>query len=196
MKQTDDQRAAAAPAEESPAPAPTQRKRAPAKTKATRSSGAAKSKAATSPTETPPNKGGRPEYQPIETDRRKVKLMAAMGIPLHDVSKVIGVSEPTLRKYFPVEIEAGHIEANTQVAGALFRAATDKTKPNVTAQIFWLKVRAGWREDRGLPLVPPAEQPPKEAPLGKKEEANLRALTAERGTDWEDLLGTPITSMQ
>lgn len=45
------------------------------------------------------------------------------------------------------ELDLGATKANAQVAGFLFAAAKGG---NVTAQIFWLKTRARWKE-------PPAE---------------------------------------
>ena len=41
------------------------------------------------------------------------------------------------------ELNLGETKANAQVAGFLFNAAKNG---NVTAQIFWLKTRAKWRE--------------------------------------------------
>ena len=48
-----------------------------------------------------------------------------------------------MRKHYRDELNLGETKANAQVAGFLFNAA--KTG-NVTAQIFWLKTRARWRE--------------------------------------------------
>lgn len=102
-------------------------------------------------------------------------MMSAMGVPDYDIAKIIGVSEPTMRKHFWQELEVGHIEANAKVAGTLFRTATDPSNPkSVTAAIFWLKARAGWREDAPAP--------------GKKEQVAALAQTAEAGTSWDGLL--------
>jgi hypothetical protein len=56
---------------------------------------------------------------------------------------VIGVDPKTLRKHYRDELDLGETKANAQVAGFLFNAAKNG---NVTAQIFWLKTRAKWRE--------------------------------------------------
>lgn len=86
-------------------------------------------------------------FEPTAKDRATVKAMAAYGIPQEDISKVIGISEPTLRKYFWQEIDTASAEANAKVAETLFRVATQGTgKEAITAAIFWLKCRAGWRE--------------------------------------------------
>lgn len=128
-----------------------------------------------------PAKGGRPPYEPTERDRQQVKALAAMGATLYETSLVMALSEPTLRKYFHLELATGGIEANAKVAQSLFRQATATDKPNVTAGIFWLKARAGWR-DGGRGDANDYEPP------GKKAIAQEEAKTAAVGTDWEDLL--------
>lgn len=120
-------------------------------------------------------KKGRKPYQRDEAIARQVKTLAGMGIPDYDIAKVIGMSGPTMRKYYMAELETGHVEANAQVSQSLFKMATNKEKPNVPAAIFWLKCRAGWREDGG-------------EEMGKKEAREVLSKVAERGTDWEGLL--------
>lgn len=69
--------------------------------------------------------------------------MAAYGIPEGDISRVVGVDAKTLRKHYRDELDLGETKANAQVAGFLFNAAKSG---NVSAQIFWLKTRARWKE--------------------------------------------------
>ncbi len=69
--------------------------------------------------------------------------MAAYGIPETDIARVMTVNPKTLRKHYREELDLGETKANAQVAGYLFNAAKNG---NVTAQIFWLKTRARWRE--------------------------------------------------
>jgi len=121
--------------------------------------------------------GGRPPYQPTEKDRGQVKMLSAMGIPDYDIAKVMSLAPMTMRKYFHAELATGHIEANAKVAQSLFKQATDSSQPkSVSAAIFWLKCRAGWREADNI------EQP------GKKEQRELIAKHAEDGTTWDGLL--------
>src|SRR3954454_13342939 len=86
---------------------------------------------------------GRRAHRPDATQRRQVEAMAAYGIPADDISRVVGVDAKTLRKYYRDELDLGETKANAQVAGFLFNSAKSG---NVTAQIFWLKTRARWRE--------------------------------------------------
>lgn len=125
-----------------------------------------------------PSKPGRPEFKPTAAQRAQVKAMAAYGVPQFDIANVIGCTPPTLRKYFWNELETAATEANTKVAQTLFRTATEGTgKEAVTACIFWLKCRAGWRDVSTEP--------------GKKEIAQESALSAGRGTDWGNDLAGP-----
>src|SRR3954471_683372 len=86
---------------------------------------------------------GRRRHRPDAAQRRQVEAMAAYGIPAHDISRVVGVDAKTLRKHYRDELDLGETKANAQVAGFLFNSARSG---NVTAQIFWLKTRARWRE--------------------------------------------------
>ena len=86
---------------------------------------------------------GRRAHRPDPAQRRQVEALAAYGIPEADISGVVGIDPKTLRKYYREELDFGETKANAQVAGFLFNAAKNG---NVTAQIFWLKTRAKWRE--------------------------------------------------
>lgn len=85
----------------------------------------------------------RRRHQPDDQKRRQVETMAAYGIPETDIARVVGVDPKTLRKHYREELDLGETKANAQVAGFLFNSARNG---NVTAQIFWLKTRAQWRE--------------------------------------------------
>ena len=86
---------------------------------------------------------GRRAHQPDPSQRRQVEALAAYGIPEAQISGVVGIDPKTLRKHYREELDLGETKANAQVAGFLFNAAKNG---NVTAQIFWLKTRAKWRE--------------------------------------------------
>jgi hypothetical protein len=86
---------------------------------------------------------GRRAHKPDPAQRRQVEAMAAYGIPETDIARVLFVDPKTLRKHYREELDLGETKANAQVAGYLFNSAKNG---NVTAQIFWLKTRAKWRE--------------------------------------------------
>jgi hypothetical protein len=122
---------------------------------------------------------GRPAFAAADEQRRQVKAMAGYGVPQDDIAAVLTIDAKTLRKHFWVELQSGAMEANAKVAQSLFqRAVSEKGSAGVTAAIFWLKARAGWRD------IAPAT----EGPIGKKEERAQAARTAAEGSPWAKLL--------
>jgi hypothetical protein len=85
----------------------------------------------------------RRAHKPDPALRRQVEAMAAYGIPETDIARVVTIDPKTLRKHYREELDLGQTKANAQIAGFLFNAARSG---NVTAQIFWLKTRARWKE--------------------------------------------------
>ncbi len=75
--------------------------------------------------------------------RERVRYLAGVGLPQDDIAKIIGCAPKTLRKRCRDDLDRGVAEANATVSGYLFASAK---AGNVTAQIFWLKTRAHWRE--------------------------------------------------
>jgi hypothetical protein len=85
----------------------------------------------------------RLEYVRNKKDEELIREMASVGISQEQIAAVVDISVDTLKKYYPYELATARTKANNMIAGALFRKAVSG---NVTAQIFWLKTRAGWRE--------------------------------------------------
>ena len=92
----------------------------------------------------------RPAFEPTDEQRKQVEAMAGFGIPQVDIAKVIGISKPTLEKYFREELDVGSVKATAKVAQSLFKKATSDGSQSVTAAIFWLKTRAGWKETQAV----------------------------------------------
>ena len=89
---------------------------------------------------------GRRSHKPEPASRRQVEAMAGYGVPEVDIACVLDLDPKTLRKHYRGELDKGHIKATTKVAENLYRKATDEGREAVTAAIFWLKTRAGWKE--------------------------------------------------
>jgi hypothetical protein len=87
-----------------------------------------------------------------EAMREKVRHLAGIGVPQDDIATIVGCAPKTLRKRCRDDLDRGVAEANALVSGYLFASAKGG---NVTAQIFWMKTRAGWRE-RAAPDDPVA----------------------------------------
>src|SRR5580693_6160034 len=83
--------------------------------------------------------------------REKVRYLAGLGGRQDDIAKFIGCAPKTLRTRFRGELDRGVAEANATISGSLFAAAK---AGNTTAQIFWLKTRANWREGKADEPVP------------------------------------------
>lgn len=102
----------------------------------------------------PARKRGKPPHAPTDTTRAQVKAMAGFGIKQQDIAKVVGISKPTLEKYYRAELDTGMIVANSMVAESLYHMATTGKVP--AAAMFWMKCRAGWKEvePAGPPRAP------------------------------------------
>ncbi|MEN9934692.1 MAG: hypothetical protein RLZZ387_1271 [Chloroflexota bacterium] len=122
---------------------------------------------------------GRPPHVPTAETRERVEILVAGGMPAWHIATALGISEPTLREHYAGEMDGGRARKNADVLVALHRKAAEG---NVSAARAWL----------GLPAeldAPPAPAPePKAEPIGKKEAAQMAALTAADGTDWQSLL--------
>jgi hypothetical protein len=89
---------------------------------------------------------GRRAHRPDATSRRQVEAMAGYGVPEDAIARVVAIDPKTLRKHYRDELDNGQIKATAKVAESLFRKATTDGAQSVTAAIFWLKTRGGWRE--------------------------------------------------
>jgi hypothetical protein len=87
----------------------------------------------------------RKTFPVTDAMRERVQRLSGVGVPQDDIADIIDCDPKTLRKHFPNELRRGVAEANAAVATYLFAKAKEG---NVTAQIFWLKTRARWREGR------------------------------------------------
>lgn len=103
---------------------------------------------------------GRKPFVPTPEDRKTVKAMSGYGIPEDEICKVIvnpqtgkAIDAKTLRKHFREELDSAAVIANSRVAQNLFTIATGSGKGAVTAAIFWLKTRAGWKETNKVEMT-------------------------------------------
>ena len=86
----------------------------------------------------------RPKLNPTATDRELVKRLAAVGMSQQQIAEHMGIrSVKTLRKHYSQELHQGVVQANHNVAWALYQKAS---KGDVTAAKYWLANRAGWTE--------------------------------------------------
>lgn len=123
--------------------------------------------------------------------RRKVAAAAAGGMSHDAIALALGITRPTLVKYFDAELTTGAAQKRLEALDALFAAAK---KGNVSA-IKTVLLVSGAVEPPAVPGAgasseekKPEVVPPPAARLGKKEAATIAARSAQDGTDWADLL--------
>lgn len=89
---------------------------------------------------------GRPPHEPTDETRAQVRALVVAGINEPQIAAIIGVSEPTLRKYYADEIATGLDRTIANVANTLVQKALNGDTASI---IFFLKVRGkryGWSE--------------------------------------------------
>lgn len=103
-----------------------------------------------------------------------------------EIALGLAISRNTLEKYFEHELSVGAYQRKLETLDALHKAAK---KGNVAAIKAYnaLTPRAA---------APPLDQPDKASKLGKKEQQQADATTAQVGTEWEDILPRPSSSLQ
>lgn len=119
---------------------------------------------------------GRPEFVPTDEDREKARVLKAGGMSREAIAEAMGISEPTLRKYFSLDLEIGAAKVTAEVLMARYKAAVGG---NVSAQNKWLDTAGA---------LPPKSRPRSEPKLGKKEVAQIEAETAHEASDWGSIL--------
>lgn len=124
-----------------------------------------------------PKTGRTAPHVPTDKLRHDVKALAAMGNSADDIAEFIGITAPTLRKYYWTEIHLGRISGKMTNGKRLQEAAQ---KGNVTAMIWLDKTRYGVREVDDV---------------GKKEQREAHARTAHQGTEWDGLLPSTGSDM-
>jgi hypothetical protein len=133
---------------------------------------------------------GRPPHQPDAASRRLVEHHAATGTLHQQIAKLLQISLNTLKKHYREELDLGLARANAVVAGTLF---TEAKRGNITAAIFWMKTRGGWRETAKLEHagVPgePIEIRPALAELTPAERDALRPILERRIAESEGRSG-------
>jgi hypothetical protein len=126
---------------------------------------------------------GRPPFKPTPKLRKRVSICAGGGMSQEQIAIALGIDRDTLRKHFGPELSTVAMQRRAAVLEAVFEKGL---QGNVSAAKVFIQ--------NAPEFEPPPEKPErseaKPERLGKKEQANVDATTAQRGTDWADLLPT------
>jgi hypothetical protein len=131
----------------------------------------------------PIKKRGNQPFVPTDRERQQVERMVGFGLTQEQISKIVGISENTLKKYFQDELDNGVSRINSAVAQNLFSIATSKEPGSVAAAIFWMKTRGRWRETNHHVHSGDDKEPP------IKIDANLKGLSDAELDQMQTLLG-------
>lgn len=86
---------------------------------------------------------GDDKHQVTEALIKQVKAMASCGVQGKLIAASIGISEPTLIKYYKDHMNVARASAHLQVGGSLFQRAING---DTASAIFYAKTQMGWRE--------------------------------------------------
>lgn len=110
-----------------------------------------------------------------------------------DIAIALGICVDTLTKHYEAELSVGAVARRLEVLQGLHKAAKKGSSSAARAYLEHspqlAPPPAGVGDPRPPAAAPAAAAPaPKPAALGKKEQLNADARTAQVGTDWETLL--------
>ena len=133
-------------------------------------------------------RGGRKRHRRLPQVAEKIGVMRATGATVEDVAAALGLSEPTLRKYYFRELSEGAQIARRVLVEAMWKKAIEG---NVSAAKFIRDEFPKGDAEAFVNASRPGQAAPLATPTGKKEAAQLAAQTAGQGTDWGDDLLAP-----
>ena len=87
-------------------------------------------------------RGGQNAHRPNDTTRRQVSGMALAGLTHERIARLIGISDECLRRHYRAELENEGFVLGEIAQGLAQRAMDGDT----VSSIFYLKARAGWRD--------------------------------------------------
>ena len=82
-------------------------------------------------------------HKPSEKTRQQAQSAAGLGLPHDQIGALLGISDETLRKYYPTELALGKAQSSAAVAKTLFNKAQ---AGDTTAMIWWTKAQMRWAE--------------------------------------------------
>ena len=100
---------------------------------------------------------GETEHTPTQSQRDRVKKLAAIGIPKHSICKLIGVSLMTLNKHYQNELDIGLDDMLEQVGSKAYELAIEGNDKMIGLVLKTKGSRSGWQEKQVIETVDSAE---------------------------------------
>jgi len=88
------------------------------------------------------SRGTTKKYTPTDDDYSKVEEMVTIGLDQHTISKIMGISNATLTKYYKHTLITARDKRTASVAGVAYEMAMSGESASMTT--FWLKTQGGW----------------------------------------------------
>jgi len=82
-------------------------------------------------------------FVPTDEHRQIVLNGVTAGVPQSLMCKILGIAEPTLRKYFVDELETAVASRNIKAVSYLWQHIENGDKASL---MFYMKTQMGWRE--------------------------------------------------
>ena len=92
------------------------------------------------------SKGGRPPYKPDTKTETIVERMTSWGLTAEAIGDCLGISPPTIRKYYRAAILRGTPSMIDKVATNMVKQACKNDFRSVPAAQFVLRTRGGWTD--------------------------------------------------
>ncbi|MGB3667888.1 MAG: hypothetical protein WA963_13075, partial [Bermanella sp.] len=89
-------------------------------------------------------------HVPTKGQRDTVSLHAMVGTPQETIASILNIDSKTLRKHYRDELDSALAKANATIGGSLFNKAKNG---DTSAQMFWLKTRAGFSEKKDIDIT-------------------------------------------
>lgn len=86
---------------------------------------------------------GNPPFVATDEQRATIEQLSAVGTPHWLIAEELRISEDTLTRHFPHELERGLMRINARIGSQVAKAALEGDK---ASRFFWLKTRGGWKE--------------------------------------------------
>jgi hypothetical protein len=128
-----------------------------------------------------PERRGRPSHEATEEKRLRVKALAAVNKTHTEIAHAMGISEPTLRRYYLRELRGGLAQLRAAVMVKLVEKA-------LGGDVGAMKEFLRQTERADLARTPLPARPVRPAALGKKEIADRAAAEPDPTTDIGALL--------